>query len=86
MELMKKHGTYYVPTIVAGEWVSDKSEIDGYFPEIVRPKAARIGPIIKSTFAKAYKKGVKIAFGTDSGVSKHGDNSQEFIAFYLNIQ
>jgi len=78
MDLMKKHGTYYVPTIIAGEWVSEKSKIDGYFPEIVRPKAATIGPIIKSTFAKAYKKGVKIAFGTDTGVSKHGENAREF--------
>jgi imidazolonepropionase-like amidohydrolase len=78
MDLMKKHGTYYVPTLMAGKWVTEKSKIDGYFPEIVRPKAAQIGPIIQSTFAKAYKNGVKIAFGTDSGVSKHGDNAQEF--------
>jgi len=78
MALMKKHGTYYVPTIVAGQWVSDKSKIDGFFPAIVRVKAAEIGPLIKATFARAYKAGVKIAFGTDTGVSAHGDNGQEF--------
>ena len=44
----------------------------------MRPKAAAIGPVITETFAKAYKAGVKIAFGTDSGVSAHGDNAQEF--------
>ena len=78
MKLMKKHGTYYVPTILAGNFVAEKAKIDGYFPEIVRPKAAAIGPLIQATFGKAYKAGVNIAFGTDSGVSAHGDNAQEF--------
>ena len=78
MALMKEHGTYYVPTILAGEFVAEKAKIDGYFPDIVRPKAAAIGPLIQATFGKAYKNGVNIAFGTDSGVSAHGDNGQEF--------
>ena len=76
--LMKKHGTYYVPTILAGKFVADKAKIDGFFPELVRPKAASIGPLIQNTFEQAHKAGVKIAFGTDSGVSAHGDNAQEF--------
>ncbi|MBT8085791.1 MAG: amidohydrolase family protein [Woeseia sp.] len=78
MRLMRRNGTYYVPTIMAGDWVAEKSKIDGFFPELVRPKAAAIGPIIKATFAKAYKAGVPIVFGTDTGVSPHGDNAQEF--------
>ena len=78
MELMKERGTYWVPTNMAGEWVAKKAEEPGYFPEVVRPKAAAIGPAIKQTFAKAYKAGVKIAFGTDSGVSTHGENAHEF--------
>ncbi|KHT49225.1 amidohydrolase [Alteromonas macleodii] len=77
-KLMKKHGTYYVPTILAGKFVADKAKIDGFFPELVRPKAAAIGPLIQNTFEQAHKAGVKIAFGTDSGVSAHGDNAQEF--------
>jgi imidazolonepropionase-like amidohydrolase len=77
-DLMKKNGTYYVPTILAGKFVADKAKIDGYFPALVRPKAAAIGPLIQNTFAQAYEAGVKIAFGTDSGVSAHGDNAQEF--------
>ena len=79
MEAMKKNGTYYVPTILAGEWVAEKSKINNFFPELVRPKAAKIGPQILDTFTKAHKYGVKIAFGTDSGVSAHGDNWQEFL-------
>ena len=45
----------------------------------MRPKAAAIGPKIQSTFAEAYKAGVKIAFGTDAGVYDHGENYREFI-------
>lgn len=75
---MKENGTYLVPTILAGKFVAEKAKIDGYFPEVVRPKAAEIGPLIQDTFAKAYKAGVNVAFGTDSGVSAHGDNALEF--------
>lgn len=78
MALMKKHGTYYVPTVIAGKWVAEKAKIDGFFPELVRPKAAAIGPKIQSTFGRAYRAGINIAFGTDSGVSAHGDNGKEF--------
>ena len=76
--LMKEHGTYWVPTNLAGEWVAEKAREPGYFPEIVRPKAAAIGPVIRETFRKAHAAGVKIAFGTDTGVSPHGENAREF--------
>ena len=79
MDLMINKGTYYVPTISAGEWVAEKAKVDNYFPEIVRPKAASVGPQIGSTFGKAYKRGVKIAFGTDVGVQAHGTNWKEFV-------
>jgi len=79
MNLMKQKGTYYVPTITAGRWVFDRSQEPGFFPEVVRPKAASIGPVIQSTFAKAYNAGVKLVFGTDTGVSAHGDNAREFV-------
>ncbi len=78
MRLMKKHGTWYVPTILAGEWVAEKAREPGFFPPLVRPKAAAIGPQIQKTFGRAYAAGVPIAFGTDSGVSAHGDNGREF--------
>mgnify|MGYP001813684006 FL=1 len=78
MKLMKSKGTWYVPTIVAGRWVAEKSGVEGFFPEMVRPKAAAIGPLIQDTFARAYRMGVPIAFGTDTGVSPHGTNAREF--------
>ncbi len=79
MDLMIKKGTYYVPTITAGKFVAEKAAIPGFYPDVVVPKALEIGPMIQNTFGKAYKRGVKIAFGTDSGVSFHGDNAKEFI-------
>ena len=78
IKLMKEYQTYYVPTISAGEFVAEKAKVDGYYPEVVRPKAKKIGPQLKSTFKKAYESGVTIAFGTDSGVSYHGENAKEF--------
>nr|WP_010131461.1 amidohydrolase family protein [Microbulbifer agarilyticus] len=78
MKLMVKNGTWYVPTLLAGDWVTQKSAIDGFFPEMVRTKAAKIGPLIQDTFSRAHKRGVKIAYGTDTGVSRHGDNAKEF--------
>ena len=77
--LMRKHGAYYVPTISAGKWAAEKAAISGFFPELVRPKAANIGKLIQQTFANAYKAGVKIAFGTDAGVFPHGENWREFV-------
>ncbi len=79
MKLMKQYGTYFVPTISAGKYVAEKAKVPGFFPEMVRLKAAAIGPLIQQTFARAYKAGVKIAFGTDAGVGMHGDNWQEFV-------
>jgi imidazolonepropionase-like amidohydrolase len=76
--LFKQYGTYYVPTITAGKSVADSANIPGYYPPIVIPKALETGPQIQKTFAKAYKEGVKIAFGTDAGVYKHGLNWLEF--------
>ena len=79
MRLMRERGTWYVPTIHAGRFVAEKAREDGYFPEIVRPKAAAIGAKIQETAARAYRAGVPIAFGTDMGVGPHGDNAREFI-------
>jgi imidazolonepropionase-like amidohydrolase len=78
MELMKKYDAYLVPTITAGKEVALKAEVPGFYPDIVVPKAREVGPQLQSTFAKAYKKGVKIAFGTDAGVYDHGKNGKEF--------
>jgi imidazolonepropionase-like amidohydrolase len=76
--LMKEHGTFYVPTLTAGRWVAEKAKTPGFFPELIRRKAQTIGPVLDGTFRKAYNAGLKIAFGTDTGVSEHGENAQEF--------
>ena len=78
MEMMKKYDAYLVPTLTAGKEVEKNAEITGFYPDIVVPKAREVGPQLKATFAKAYKKGVKIAFGTDAGVFAHGTNAKEF--------
>jgi imidazolonepropionase-like amidohydrolase len=78
MKLMKEHGTWYVPTIIAGKYVEEKAGIPGYYPAQVAAKAKQVGPIIQATAGKAYKAGVKIAFGTDAAVYPHGQNAKEF--------
>jgi imidazolonepropionase-like amidohydrolase len=77
-KLFKERGTYLVPTIIAGKTVAEMATIPGHFHPSVQAKAARIGPLIQAMFGRAYKAGIKIAFGTDSGVSNHGDNAREF--------
>jgi imidazolonepropionase-like amidohydrolase len=76
--LFKKTGGWYVPTISAGRYVADKAKEPNYYSALVQPKAAAIGPQIQGTFARAYKAGVKITFGTDAGVFPHGENAKEF--------
>ena len=78
MALAKKAGTWYVPTIIAGKSVADSARIPGYFPAAVVPKALSIGPQLQGTCGQAYRRGVRIAFGTDAGVYRHGVNALEF--------
>ena len=78
MKLMREHGTWYVPTIIAGKYVEEKADIPGYYPPQVAAKAKQVGPIIQQTAGRAYRAGVKIAFGTDAAVYPHGENAKEF--------
>lgn len=78
MDLMIKHDTYLVPTISAGKAAAAMADIPGFLPPIVAKKAKEIGPVSEKNFKRAYEKGVPIAFGTDAGVSPHGDNGKEF--------
>jgi imidazolonepropionase-like amidohydrolase len=80
--LFKEKGTWWVPTISAGQFVAAQAEVPGYYPEVVRVKALAIGPKIIETFRKAYAAGVKIAMGTDCGVCPHGANARELL--YMN--
>ena len=78
MQLMKQHGTWYVPTIIAGKYVQEMAAKPGYYPPQIARKAMEVGPLIQATAGKAYKAGVKIAFGTDAAVYPHGQNAKEF--------
>jgi len=78
MDLMKQKGTFFVPTLTAGKFVGEQAKVPGYYHPLVTPKALAIGPQIQKTFSIAYKRGVKIAFGTDAGVYLHGENAKEF--------
>jgi imidazolonepropionase-like amidohydrolase len=79
MAMMKEHGTYYVPTLSAGNYVMAKAKVPGFLPPAVAAKAMQVGPVMTATFQHAYQAGVKIAFGTDQGVAPHGDNAMEFV-------
>lgn len=78
MQLMKQYGTYLVPTISAGRYVAEMAKKPGYYPAIIVPKALEIGSQIQDMYSRAYKAGVKIAFGTDAAVFPHGQNGKEF--------
>ena len=79
IRLFKRHNAYLVPTILAGatvaEWAADP---DSFLLPPQRAKAAEVGPKMLDMVRRAHAGGVKIAFGTDTGVSKHGENAREF--------
>ena len=81
-KLFKKSGAYLVPTLLAGETVLQMAKNTNVLSESQKAKAIKVGTDMKGNFAKAYKAGVKIAFGTDSGVSHHGINAQEAVLMY----
>jgi len=70
---------FLVPTVLAGKTVEERARIVGYYPPPVVKKALEVGPAIQSALARAHRGGVRIAFGTDSGVSSHGENGREFV-------
>ena len=79
LDLFKKTGAYFIPTLLAGATVSDiAADENSFFVQSVRDKAKEVGPQMIDTLSLVYKKGIKIAFGTDSYVSKHGLNATEF--------
>ena len=79
IKLFKAAGAYYVPTLstVNGYLERLAANPNAYPPDVLAKVQWRIGVTGKS-LAKAYPAGVKIAFGTDAGVSKHGRNADEF--------
>jgi imidazolonepropionase-like amidohydrolase len=82
LKLFKKTGAYLVPTLLAGDTVVHMAENDDFMSGSIREKALRVGGDMLKNFRKSYKAGVKIAFGTDSGVSRHGINAQEAVLMH----
>jgi imidazolonepropionase-like amidohydrolase len=79
IKLFIEKGAYLVPTIIAGKTASDSAKIPGYYHPFVVKKALETGVMIQDAFARAYKAGVNICFGTDAGVYPHGYNAKEFM-------
>lgn len=78
--LFKSSNAYLVPTLHAGMTVANIASMeDSYFLPAVREKALAVGPKMKNALGRAYRAGVRIAFGTDCGVGPHGDNGREFL-------
>ncbi|MCH8158582.1 MAG: amidohydrolase family protein [Proteobacteria bacterium] len=79
IRLFRETGAYLVPTLLAGKTVATLAlEVD-YMTDVVKKKAIRVGNDLAGNFEKAHKAGVNIAFGTDSGISRHGTNAEEAV-------
>jgi len=76
--LFKKYDAVLVPTVLAGMTVVDWAENKNWLPPASAKKALEVGPQMLDMMRIAHSNGVTIAFGTDTGVSKHGDNAREF--------
>ena len=77
IDLFKQTGGTLVPTVLAGGTVTGWTD-QPWLPEPSREKAAIVGPLMLDMLSRAREGGVNIAFGTDTGVSKHGENAMEF--------
>lgn len=82
IKLFKKTGAYLVPTLLAGKTVVDMATNSNVMSEAIKQKALRVGQDMQGNLTRAYKAGVKIAYGTDSGVSLHGTNAEEAILMH----
>lgn len=78
VKLFKKQDAYLVPTLLAGATVKEEVLNNPNMPKAIAEKVEFVAPKMEESFKLALKNNVKIAFGTDSGVSKHGDNAKEF--------
>lgn len=79
IRLFKEGGAYLVPTLLAGDTVVGMAKTSNFMSEAIKAKAIRVGADMQANFKRSYEAGVKIAYGTDSGVSKHGTNAREAV-------
>jgi imidazolonepropionase-like amidohydrolase len=78
LEMMRAHGTYFVPTLMALVGEQERIQRGVYFPSPILAKANAASAMAKKTFQRALEKNVKIGFGTDAAVYPHGRNAEEF--------
>ncbi len=78
IRLFRRNGAYLVPTVLAGVTVSEIAETADWMTPPIRAKSRMVGPQMLAMARRAHEGGVMIAFGTDSGVSRHGLNAREF--------
>jgi imidazolonepropionase-like amidohydrolase len=83
IQMMKSKGTYLVPTLYLGDWMTENASKIG-LPEMYAGKMRTIIPIARANVKKAFDAGVKVAFGTDAAVYPHGLNAHEF-AVYVKL-
>ena len=79
IRLFKESGAYLVPTLLAGHTVVGMAKTSDFMSADIKAKALRVGADMMANFKRSHEAGVKIAFGTDSGVSRHGTNAQEAV-------
>ncbi|WP_442802050.1 MULTISPECIES: amidohydrolase family protein [unclassified Shewanella] len=82
IKLLKKNGAYLVPTLLAGDTVVNMAKTSDFMSEAIKAKAKRVGADMTENFIAVHQAGVKIAFGTDSGVSQHGTNAREAVLMH----
>jgi len=84
IKLFKETGAYLVPTLLAGKTVVTMALETDFMTDAIKEKAIRVGSDMAGSFEKAHKAGVNIAYGTDSGVSRHGTNAEEAVLMVEN--
>ncbi|HEY3778111.1 MAG TPA: amidohydrolase family protein [Rhizomicrobium sp.] len=78
IDTMRARGIFYVPTTLAGVTVAEYATKQDFMPPAIREKALAVGPQILETLRRGHDAGLRIAFGTDTAVSPHGENAREF--------
>lgn len=79
IRLFLETGAYLVPTLLAGKTVATAAVEADFMSPAIKEKAIRVGNDMAGNFEKAHKAGVKVAYGTDSGISPHGTNAEEAV-------
>lgn len=79
IDTMHRRGVFFVPTTLAGVTVAEYATTQDFMPPAIREKALAVGPQILETLRRGHDAGLKIAFGTDTAVSPHGQNAREFV-------